>query len=628
MLKAGIKSRIQKGCKMSKDYSEFGYNAFGYKDPIGLTEQNPYFSSLDTDAMFGDSSIGGLALSAGAVSTSKIADDAVDGDKIADGAVSSVTATIAMRGWTFTSTFSATDYRVVAWSAGTFTSSDGTAYSITGGNTGNMAALTYIYLDTDVSTTLLQVTTTAANAVGDNKVLLAVAQNNSDTTSDATFQVFGGSGGNTIMVDNIVANSASTNEFITNTAQIANAVITYAKITSVNADTITTGSLAGINMSIGTGNSIFKADSNGIYLGNATFASAPFRVNMSGAVNASNLTITGGTININDNFTVDASGSVVANMYSFNSGNIINHASGMIFKNTYGINYYNSANDTMIAQLKVDGSNELILANTTGKTSITAGNVEGFEMATTGWVTMGYGASISGGLNIPTGNITMNTGSLSSSTSNINIASGKNLVFLGTQGSINCGTIDCDAIAMNTNHLTGVNNISCKSISLNNGQNEGSIQNLDTLLGYNDLRLKVPSGGVSSTNRIMFVDSSNNETASIRPNDTGKFFSNNSYINLNGTDKLAIVPVGDEFKALYCAESPEVWFFDFCKSKDKIDPLFLKVTEGEMRFIKVDGGGYQVWRRRKGYGQKRFESKTAEQFRANEKFLSIPKKYD
>lgn len=35
-------------------------------------------------------------------------------------------------------------------------------------------------------------------------------------------------------------------------------------------------------MTIGYGNNVFKADSNGIYLGNATYGNAPFRVDMSG----------------------------------------------------------------------------------------------------------------------------------------------------------------------------------------------------------------------------------------------------------------------------------------------------------------------------------------------------------
>jgi len=52
------------------------------------------------------------------------------------------------------------------------------------------------------------------------------------------------------------------------------------------------------SITIGTGDNVFKADSNGIYLGNAVYASAPFKVSMAGAATASNLTITGGSINV------------------------------------------------------------------------------------------------------------------------------------------------------------------------------------------------------------------------------------------------------------------------------------------------------------------------------------------
>lgn len=53
------------------------------------------------------------------------------------------------------------------------------------------------------------------------------------------------------------------------------------------------GALSGGTISIGSGNSIFKADTNGIYLGNAVFASAPFRVTPAGALTATNANITG-----------------------------------------------------------------------------------------------------------------------------------------------------------------------------------------------------------------------------------------------------------------------------------------------------------------------------------------------
>ncbi len=61
------------------------------------------------------------------------------------------------------------------------------------------------------------------------------------------------------------------------------------------------GSITGGNISIGTGNSIFKADLNGIYLGNGTFASAPFRVSPAGALIATNADIQG-TITATDGF--------------------------------------------------------------------------------------------------------------------------------------------------------------------------------------------------------------------------------------------------------------------------------------------------------------------------------------
>ena len=54
-----------------------------------------------------------------------------------------------------------------------------------------------------------------------------------------------------------------------------------------------TGALSGGTISIGSSNNIFKADSNGIYLGNATFGSAPFRVTPAGALTATGVTING-----------------------------------------------------------------------------------------------------------------------------------------------------------------------------------------------------------------------------------------------------------------------------------------------------------------------------------------------
>ena len=67
--------------------------------------------------------------------------------------------------------------------------------------------------------------------------------------------------------------------------------------------TLSGGTISGGTISIGSNNDIFKADSNGIYLGNATFGSAPFRVTPAGALTATNATITGAVTATSGTFT-------------------------------------------------------------------------------------------------------------------------------------------------------------------------------------------------------------------------------------------------------------------------------------------------------------------------------------
>jgi phage minor structural protein len=70
--------------------------------------------------------------------------------------------------------------------------------------------------------------------------------------------------------------------------------IENAKIKNLSADKIIANTLmANVNLRIGTGDNVFKADSNGIYLGNAVFADAPFSVDMAGNLIAMNATIQG-----------------------------------------------------------------------------------------------------------------------------------------------------------------------------------------------------------------------------------------------------------------------------------------------------------------------------------------------
>jgi hypothetical protein len=166
----------------------------------------------------GDVTATSITLSTNVVLSGLQAGSSVDGQYLAAASVASAAANLALRGWTQTSAFSSTSATKVSWGAGAFTASDGTSYAISAGNTGDMAARTYIYLDIAISTTAYQTTTTATTAIGNGKVLVATAIN--DTTS-ATFEVFGGVGGLFINGNVIAANSIVANQInVTNLSSI------------------------------------------------------------------------------------------------------------------------------------------------------------------------------------------------------------------------------------------------------------------------------------------------------------------------------------------------------------------------------------------------------------------------
>ena len=137
------------------------------------------------------------------------------------------------------------------------------------------------------------------------------------------------------------------------------------------------------------------------------------------------------------------------------------------------------------------------------------------------------------------------------------------------------------------------------------------------LTGYISTDGDISSNGNVSGNTGFF-------TSSIGTLATSMDF-NGATLDMSGGSKAAIVPTSKGFNALYCTESPEIWFMDFCEDKDKLDPLFMEVTVAPYHFIKCGGGEYQVWGKRKGHEEHRFDSKTAVDFWANEKFLKMSK---
>ena len=116
------------------------------------------------------------------------------------------------RGWSHNIVFSATDNDTVAWAAGTIITAGGVgAFVVEAGNTGNMPADRYVYLDTDIEPIppadyVLQVTASAVDCVGLNKILIAVC-GLEVAGKDASLKVFNGQATGLVVGNMIVANA-------------------------------------------------------------------------------------------------------------------------------------------------------------------------------------------------------------------------------------------------------------------------------------------------------------------------------------------------------------------------------------------------------------------------------------
>lgn len=250
---------------------------------IDLTPKYPILAFVDTVVLENDGLIERVGGLGGRLATTVVdtinQDGTIDADNLS-GTIPLANTNIATMGWTQTCAFSSTDLNTVSWGAGTLTTAGGTAYSIAGGNTGNMAARTYIYLDIAVSTTAYQTTTTAGTAVGSGKILVATAINGA---VEAEFQVFGGAGGlHVLATDAIVANS------------ITAGMMNVSQLSAISADlgTITAGTVTGATVQTDSGATAgIKMDSTSLRgydgSGNVSFE----LVRTTGAVTARNVNI-------------------------------------------------------------------------------------------------------------------------------------------------------------------------------------------------------------------------------------------------------------------------------------------------------------------------------------------------
>lgn len=131
--------------------------------------------------------------------------------------------------WSTNIWWSSTDYNTVRWTSWSIYLPDWTEYTVTGGNTGDMSTMTYIYYDEESGSVLT--TTSASDSVWEKKILLCVAW---PTTSwkDAEFQAFWTNAQSTfIYADNIAANTITGNEIAANSIK-ANQIDSWAITTS------------------------------------------------------------------------------------------------------------------------------------------------------------------------------------------------------------------------------------------------------------------------------------------------------------------------------------------------------------------------------------------------------------
>ena len=154
-----------------------------------------------------------------------------------------ITSGLDIQGWTFSGSFYSSGAQGVVWTGGTMQFKS-VSYAISSGSaTIATNTPTYFYFDKANPSNFLYTTTPSA-AVGKDKVLVAVAQGNSDSSKNSVITVFGGGGGSTYVGTGNIANGSVNGSIIaarTILAQnIASGAITANEIA---ANTITTNQL-------------------------------------------------------------------------------------------------------------------------------------------------------------------------------------------------------------------------------------------------------------------------------------------------------------------------------------------------------------------------------------------------
>ena len=199
-------------------------------------------------------------IAVGTITSDQIKDGTIAADDIKSGTITAlqistgtITAGLLKTGgqaFSHNMTFSSTDADTVSWTSGTLKTADGTIYSIDAGNTGNMSARTYIYLDKSVSETVLQTSTSYDAPLGDNRIPIATAQNG---TGNAIFTVFQGGGGVFISGGMIAAHTITATQITAGTITASEITVSNLQSLSATLGTVHAGLIYGTRLKIGGG---------------------------------------------------------------------------------------------------------------------------------------------------------------------------------------------------------------------------------------------------------------------------------------------------------------------------------------------------------------------------------------
>ncbi|MDE2104917.1 MAG: hypothetical protein KGL39_47205, partial [Patescibacteria group bacterium] len=266
------------------------YLAFGSTPPTGPSTGTGIY--IDKTGLYGllsnsqvtkiDSTTGGISGSSFTITGGTISNTSLSG-------IPNNTSTdISLLSFTYNMAFTSSSATKISWGSGTIVMSNGRTFSISSGDTGTMAALTYIYLDTGVSSTALQTTTTYSTAMGANKLIVGTAQNNTVTASFIPFN------GSQPLIDgaNIGALSIVAGNIAAST--ITAAKMNVSQLSAITADlgSITAGSISVVN----GGDTVFFTPNGTYAIGSGPTGSPTFTVTPAGVMNCTGATVNGSPI--------------------------------------------------------------------------------------------------------------------------------------------------------------------------------------------------------------------------------------------------------------------------------------------------------------------------------------------